>query len=364
MAIVYSYPTALPESQDLLVGVEMAVQGGEGTPRTKTFTIQSIVDLVETAVQGTPTLQQVTTAGAAITNKISIDTTADPIATESLLLNSAANGIVTVGGFSGIVASGETYGVQCSSANTAVLAFGDNFGLKAFAGTNTGIAGSFSAQSGATADIVEFKKGGIKQAFITPNGSINGNSFVKTGGGATESLMANGTTRNISIFNNSTAPQSITAATVTYLTGSNISIANVKAGSVVNWDIAVLKTAAGVAPPVFTVRFGTTGTTADSTLLTFTGSAQTAIADGGLFSIKCIFKTVGAGSAAVLAGHYTLMHNAQVVGLSVLPVNFSFQTSPGFNSTLANAVLGITVDSGAAAAWTINQVSVKLENQV
>ena len=48
MAIVYSYPTAVPESQDLLMGVEMAVQGGEGTPRTKTFTIGSVTQLAVT----------------------------------------------------------------------------------------------------------------------------------------------------------------------------------------------------------------------------------------------------------------------------------------------------------------------------
>lgn len=209
MAIVYSYPTALPEPQDLLVGVEMAVQGGEGTPRTKTFTIGSIVNLVETAI--VPTLQQVTTSGAATTNAITIDTTANPSASESLLVNCTTTGIVTTGGFSGILASGETYGIQASSVNTGALAFGDTFGLKAFAGTNTGIAGSFSAQSGATADIVEFKKGGVKQAFITPNGSINGNSFVKTGGGATEYLMADGNAR-VHTVTNSTQATAFTAA--------------------------------------------------------------------------------------------------------------------------------------------------------
>ena len=52
MAIVYSYPTVPPESQDLLIGVEMAVQGGEGTPRTKTFTIGSIVELANGGVVG------------------------------------------------------------------------------------------------------------------------------------------------------------------------------------------------------------------------------------------------------------------------------------------------------------------------
>jgi hypothetical protein len=47
MAIIYSYPIATPESQDLLVGTEMAIQGGEDSPRTRTFTIGSIIDLIK-----------------------------------------------------------------------------------------------------------------------------------------------------------------------------------------------------------------------------------------------------------------------------------------------------------------------------
>jgi hypothetical protein len=48
MAIVYSYPTATPEAQDLLVGTEMAAQGGEDAPKTRTFTIGSIASFVTT----------------------------------------------------------------------------------------------------------------------------------------------------------------------------------------------------------------------------------------------------------------------------------------------------------------------------
>ena len=54
MAIAYSYPTATPELQDLLVGTEMAEQGGEGTPRTRTFTVGSIVELASNGVVGPP----------------------------------------------------------------------------------------------------------------------------------------------------------------------------------------------------------------------------------------------------------------------------------------------------------------------
>jgi len=52
MAIVYSYPIATPEAQDLLVGTEMALQGGEDAPRTRTFTIGSIIGLAESSAAG------------------------------------------------------------------------------------------------------------------------------------------------------------------------------------------------------------------------------------------------------------------------------------------------------------------------
>lgn len=68
MAIVYSYPTAPPESQDLLIGVEMAVQGGEGAPRTKTFTIGSIVDLATPALDLKANIESPTFTGTVTTN--------------------------------------------------------------------------------------------------------------------------------------------------------------------------------------------------------------------------------------------------------------------------------------------------------
>lgn len=47
MSILYSYPTVTPESSDLLIGTEIT-GAGEDAPRTRTFTIGSIVDLAIT----------------------------------------------------------------------------------------------------------------------------------------------------------------------------------------------------------------------------------------------------------------------------------------------------------------------------
>jgi hypothetical protein len=162
-------------------------------------------------------------------------------------------------------------------------------------------------------------------------------------------------------YNNSTGTQAITAATVTYLTGSAITTANIQAGTVVTWTVSVTKTNAGTATPLWTVRFGTNASTADTTLLSFTGAAQTAAVDTGIITIQCTFRTVGSGTSAVLVGHYSLVHQLDSTGLST-GNGGAFATSAGFNSTTANAFLGITVNSGASAVWTVNQVNVKIEN--
>jgi hypothetical protein len=162
-------------------------------------------------------------------------------------------------------------------------------------------------------------------------------------------------------YNNSTATQAITAATITYLTGSNITTANIQAGTVVTWTVSVTKTAAGTAAPLFSVTFGTTSTTADAILLNFTGNAQTAIADTGEVTIRCTFRTVGSGTSAVLVGHYNLVHRLPTTGLSTGQGGV-FTTSAGFNSTTASAFLGLTLNTGASSAWTVNQVNVKIEN--
>jgi hypothetical protein len=164
-------------------------------------------------------------------------------------------------------------------------------------------------------------------------------------------------------YNNSTGTQAITANTATYLTGSAITNANIKAGTVVTWTVSVTKTAAGTAAPLWSVRFGTTSTTADTAILNFTGNAQTAIADTGEATIQCTFRTVGSGTSAVLVGHYKLVHVLPTTGLSTGQGGV-FTTSSGFNSTTASSFLGLTLNTGASAAWTVNQVNVKIENLV
>lgn len=83
MAIVYSYPIAAPEAQDLLVGTEMAEQGGEGTPKTRTFTIGSIVDLVTPALDLKANIESPTFTGTVTVPTINSDTIGVDIVTST-----------------------------------------------------------------------------------------------------------------------------------------------------------------------------------------------------------------------------------------------------------------------------------------
>lgn len=148
----------------------------------------------------------------------------------------------------------------------------------------------------------------------------------------------------------------------TYLAGSAIAIPNglLKATSKYRCRFTVTKTAAGVAAPVIQVRFGTAGSVADVARCTLTFAAQTAVIDEGVFEVEVIFRTVGA--AAVVQAVGILMHRLSVTGLSVDVTGVKFSTSAAFDSTVANSIIGLSVNGGASAAWTVAVVSAELVN--
>ena len=211
MAIVYSYPTATPELQDLLIGTEMAVQGGEDAPRTRTFTIGSIIGLAESSAAGIyatitsvnlkaniasptftgvvtspsfvklggssaqylmadgdtttmPTLQQVTTANATTTNTITINKTTDQSAliitgsasdpVSSLISLTAGGGVCLKadgggGGYSAIEGySTSGYGIYGRSDFSAGVAGQSADGVGVAGGSVNGNGGSFSSVYG------------------------------------------------------------------------------------------------------------------------------------------------------------------------------------------------------------------------
>jgi hypothetical protein len=117
----------------------------------------------------------------------------------------------------------------------------------------------------------------------------------------------------------------------------------------------MVKTAAGAAALAVTVRYGTAGSTADAALLTFTFPVGTALADSGTFEVDVVFRTIGSGTSAVVAGICRLKHNLAQTGLATsTAVGFTqlAVVSSGFNSTPANSLLGVSVNGGTSFSGT------------
>jgi hypothetical protein len=165
------------------------------------------------------------------------------------------------------------------------------------------------------------------------------------------------------IFNNSVAAQGAGFSTDTYATGSFVLFPTPpKVGTIYRCRISVSKTAAGTATPILTVRVGTAGTTADTGRGTHTFSAGTAATDTGMFMFECVFRTVGSGTSAVLQSHCALI-SQPTTGFSSL-LKGTQATSGGFDSTVAALGIGISINGGTSASWTLQIVDAEIINGV
>jgi hypothetical protein len=143
------------------------------------------------------------------------------------------------------------------------------------------------------------------------------------------------------------------AVTDTYITGSGLIIPSVslQAGTVMEWKLVVTKTAASTAAPIYQVRIGANQSTADTSRLSMTGPAQTAVVDEGILTILVTNRNVGA--AGVLQGYAGWQHEAAVAAGFGEAVT---GTSAGFDNTaLGGQFIGLSITPGTAAAWTIQQ---------
>ena len=171
------------------------------------------------------------------------------------------------------------------------------------------------------------------------------------------------------LYNASISTSGATFAADTYLVGSEFTIpaGAVQAKTMYRCKFSVSKTGAGTATPILTVRFGTLGTVSDLAICTFTFPAQTAVIDEGLFEIFATFRSVGIGTTAVMGGAAILAHdNASAgtsagTGLSVQGGPMAGNTGSGFNSTTGTKI-GLSVNGGASAAWTVPIVQAELLN--
>lgn len=216
-------------------------------------------------------------------------------------------------------------------------------------------------------------------------GTLTTNNVILGAGTSNVTFVAPGTTGNLLQSNGTTwvsgaAPaasglpkynQSVTStaagfAADTYLVGSSIAIVapatTLKIGSRYHMIFNVSKTAAGVATPTLTIRYGTLGTTGDASKCALTFTAQTGVTDTGTFEVWSTFRTIGAGTAAVLQCVGQRRHGASITGFGTLVSETKAVTSAGFDSTVANSIIGTSVNGGASAAWTVTLVQAELEN--
>jgi hypothetical protein len=158
------------------------------------------------------------------------------------------------------------------------------------------------------------------------------------------------------ITNFSASDQTVNAATTAYLAGSAIAAptAGLRVGTVFRWTLSLSKTAAGTAANTFDVRFGTAGTTADTSRLAFTTGTATAAADQGRIDIVCTVRTVAA--SGVVQGFLILNHELASTGLHNKASRVHHITSGTFATNAANLIVGVSVTTAASTVLTFQQV--------
>jgi hypothetical protein len=171
----------------------------------------------------------------------------------------------------------------------------------------------------------------------------------------------------VTLTNASTSTVSAGYASDTYLAGSAVTMPDdgPVAGTIYHLKFDMVKTAAGTATPILTIRYGTAGTTADSALLTFTFTAGTGVADTGAFEVWLHFRTVGSGTSAVVVATATISHQLAATGLTSQGASGYAQTttvSSGFNSTPAGSILGASFNGGSSFSGTNTLVEAEAFN--
>lgn len=175
-------------------------------------------------------------------------------------------------------------------------------------------------------------------------------------------LRGDGAWKPLAAYGQSTADQGPGFASDTYVTGSGVAIpaGQLKIGTRYRLVFDVSKTAAGTGTPSIQIRYGTAGSTADTSISTLTLLPQTAAADDGTIEVFCTFRVVG--GSAVIQSVARMVHQQTTTGLATSALAISRVASAPFDSTPAGSILGLSIDAGAAAAWTVTLVQAELVN--
>jgi hypothetical protein len=216
MAIIYSYPHAVPTISDMVLGAKFRENEGIST---NSFYISDIVDIIqeEIIIGITPPLQQVVNSGNTIvvptTVAKGIDITLSDLSTVQQFGVSVSIPPQT-GPFPAYIPAPDAFVANINGQIPGTLAGSvvgfltnatgdDNIGfyanLNANSTNSTGyVALSSDAHTGDYFKAVKNISGGFSEVFkVANNGNTTANSFIKIGGLATQYLMADGTTTDI-----------------------------------------------------------------------------------------------------------------------------------------------------------------------
>lgn len=154
-------------------------------------------------------------------------------------------------------------------------------------------------------------------------------------------------------------------ATDTYLAGSAITVQTAgswRAKQIYRCRFDMVKTNVGTAAFTVTIRMGTLGTTGDANILQLAFAVGTGAIDSGWFDLTVVFRTIGAGTSAVIAGIIKCNHHLAATGLITTGASGFGQilgTSAGFAST-TQTIIGISVNGGASFSGTNTLVEAEL----
>jgi hypothetical protein len=166
------------------------------------------------------------------------------------------------------------------------------------------------------------------------------------------------------MINASVASQATFSTADIYIAGSAVTVAagDFKAKGQYHCMFDMTKSA-GTGAIVITLRVGTTGSTSDAAIQTYTFGAGTAAADSGLFDVWATFRTVGSGTSAVITSVCYGRHNAATTGLFNNAQQFTVFGSPapssGFATNTATQI-GLSFNGSTAFAGTGTIVQAQL----
>lgn len=161
-----------------------------------------------------------------------------------------------------------------------------------------------------------------------------------------------------SLAKNASSASQAGFAADTYVLGSSLLIpsSGLQALMIFRWRLSGSKTAAGVAAPAFVIRLGAAQSTADTALITMNAGVQTAVVDNGVLLIEAVLRNVGAAAVLAAAAAWAKTQAGTAgFGGSIDGVSGAFDSTGR-----AGQYVGISINGGAAAAWTLTSVEAEL----